>query len=118
MISRNIQADIFDILSDGKIHTMNEIAEKVEVSRMTVFRHIQALAYRFNIQTIKGGIDKGGVQLKIEQKVSVEKLNSEDLRVILSNLSLLQEDNPRINQFIHNLTALKENKELLNERYK
>ena len=94
---------------------MSEIASELEISRMTVYRHIQSLAYRFNIQTFKGGIDRGGVQLIAEQKVSVEKLNSDDLQLIISKLSSLQDDNPRIKSFIHKLSTQKEINEMENE---
>ena len=59
----SITADILNILSDNKIHTMNEIAEKLEISRITVVRHIQSLSYRYPIQTFCGGINRGGVYL-------------------------------------------------------
>lgn len=116
MRSRNIQADILDYLSDNKIHSMSKIAEELEVSRMTVYRHIQSLAYRFNIETFKGGIDKGGVRFIGEQKVDVEKLTSDDLQLIISKLSSLQDANPRIKSFIHKLSTQKELKESKYER--
>ena len=59
----SITADILNVLSDGKKHTMCEIAEIVEVSERTVRRHIQSLSYRYPIQTFCGGIDRGGVYL-------------------------------------------------------
>ena len=31
MKSRNIQADILDVLLDGKVHTYSEIAKKTEI---------------------------------------------------------------------------------------
>ncbi len=111
MRSRNIQADIIDFISDNKIHSLNEIANAVEIGKATAFRHIQALSYRYNIQTFHGGIDRGGVRLIAEQKVSVEKLTSDDLQLIINALSSLQDDNVRIKSFIHMLSSQKENKE-------
>jgi len=59
----SITADILNVLSDGKKHTMREIAKIVEVSERTVRRHIQSLSYRYPIETFCGGIDRGGVKL-------------------------------------------------------
>lgn len=56
-------ADILNVLHDGKVHTISEIAEIVEVSYPTVQRHIQSLAYRYPIETFCGGENKGGVYL-------------------------------------------------------
>lgn len=114
MRSNNIQADIFNFISDEKLHTMSEIADYVEVNEKTVRRHIQSLSYRFNIETFKGGIDKGGVRLISEQKVSVEKLTSDDLQLIIEHLESLQDSNVRIKSFIHKLSTQKEIKESKN----
>lgn len=116
MRSRNIQADILDFISDNKVHTYQAIADAVECSYITVYRHVQALAYRFNIETFKGGIDKGGIRYIGEQKVDVEKLTSDDLQLIISKLSSLQDDNPRIKSFIHKLSTQKDLKESKHEK--
>jgi len=109
--SRNIQADILDLLYDGKVHTYNQIAEHVEVCKKTVYRHIQALTYRYNIETFHGGIDRGGVRLILNQSVSLEKLNTNDLQLIIKELESLQNSNPRIMSFIKSLCTLKNLKE-------
>ena len=109
--SRNIQADILDLLYDGKVHTYNEIASKIEVCKKTVFRHIQTLNYRYNIDTFHGGIDRGGVRLVLNQSISLEKLNSNDLQLIINELGSLQNPNPRIMSFIKSLCTLKSLKE-------
>ena len=36
----SITADILHVLSDGKVHTLQEIANIVEVSKKTVYRHM------------------------------------------------------------------------------
>ena len=59
----SITADILNILSDGKKHTMGEIAQELEISERTVRRHIQSLSYRYPIETFCGGIERGGVYL-------------------------------------------------------
>lgn len=40
MKSSDVTADIINFLSDGKVHTMQEIADDVECSKITVRRHI------------------------------------------------------------------------------
>lgn len=53
--SSSIIADILHFISDGKFHTLQEIADEVEVSRITAYRHIQSLSYRYNIESFHGG---------------------------------------------------------------
>lgn len=111
MRSRYIQSDIIAYLQDGKLHTMQELCDELAISRSTCYRHITDLSIHYNIQTFVGGRNSGGVRLIPEQKVSVKNLNADDLQLIISKLSLLQNDNPRIKTFIHNLTTQKEIKE-------
>ncbi len=59
----SITADILNVLMDGKVHTMTEIAEVVEVTRKTVQKHIASLSYRYPIETFHGGEKRGGVYL-------------------------------------------------------
>jgi hypothetical protein len=61
--SSSITADVLNILTDCKIHTMQEIADEVEVSKRTVIKHITSLSYRFPIETFHGGDKHGGVFL-------------------------------------------------------
>lgn len=111
MRSKNIQADILSFISDGKKHTLQEIANECEISKITAFRHIETLSLHHNIKTFVGGIDRGGVQLIPEQKVSVEKLTSDDLQLIIEQLELLQDSNVRIKSFITKLASQKQCKE-------
>ena len=115
MKSRNIQADILDVLLDGKVHTYKEIAKRAEVCSKTVYRHIQALAYRFNIDTFRGGIDKGGVKLIKERQINVEKLGVLEMQEIINALQKLKQLSVNIKVFIKNLLQIKEQKELENE---
>ena len=59
----SITADILHVLNDGKIHTLQEIADEVEAHKSTIKRHIQSLSYRYPIETFHGGDKKGGVYL-------------------------------------------------------
>lgn len=111
MVSRNIQADILAMLSDGEVHTLQSIADKVEVSKITVFRHVKSLSYRHNIQTFKGGVDKGGVRMIIDKKVTVEKLDDNELHLIIDKLSSMQNATVNIKKFINDLVLIKEIKE-------
>ena len=89
--SRSITADILNILSDGKLHTMNEISVKVEVSRKTVGKHIQSLSYRYPIETFKGGDkNKGGVYLDKNFIYQGLMLTNDELQVISQALAMLQ----------------------------
>lgn len=88
----SITADILNILSDGKIHTMNEIARKIEIHRNTVARHIQSLSYRYPIETFCGGTDnrKGGVYLDKNYIYQGLMLTNDELQVISQALAMLQ----------------------------
>lgn len=86
----SITADILNVLSDCKIHTMQEIADIVEVSKITVRRHIQSLSYRYPIQTFCGGINRGGVCLDKDYIHQGKVLTNDELQVINKALTLLQ----------------------------
>ena len=86
----SITADILNVLSDCKIHTMQEIADIVEVSKITVRRHIQSLSYRYPIQTFCGGINRGGVCLDKDYIHQGKILTNDELQVINKALTLLQ----------------------------
>lgn len=106
MRSRNIQADILALISDGEIWTIKKIAEEVEVHYNTVYRHIHDLSYRFNIQFYSGRVN-GGIRLILKKKISVESLTSEDIELIVITLSSLDEKSEGIEQFIYELIKIK-----------
>lgn len=86
----SITADILNVLSDCKIHTVQEIADIVEIHYNTAYRHIQSLSYRYPINTFCGGINRGGVQLD-EKYLHQGKIRSNDeLQLIEKALRLLQ----------------------------
>jgi len=94
----SITADILNILTDGKVHTFDEIAEKVEVHKNTVYRHIQSLSYRYPIETFRGGDKKGGVYLD-KQYIHQGKIRSKDeLQLISQGLELLQKSGLNVDQ--------------------
>ena len=86
----SITADILNVLSDCKIHTLQEIADVVEVSKKTVQRHIQSLSYRYPIETFCGGINKGGVYLDKNYIYQGVMLTNDELQVINQALAMLQ----------------------------
>ncbi len=106
MLSRNIQADILAVLSDGKKRTYQEIAEKIEVHRMTVYKHIRALAYCHNIITFRGGDANGGVQLIPDENIKTNYLNEDELQLIMSKLESLQDSSPNIKKFVKSIAPL------------
>ena len=85
----SITADILNILSDGKKHTMQEIADEIEVSERTVRRHIQSLSYRYPIETFCGGIERGGVKLD-RKYISGDRIFTKDeVEIMIKALELL-----------------------------
>ena len=89
----SITADILNVLHDGKIHTLQEIADQVEVSKCTVQRHIQSLAYRYPIETFHGGDKKGGVCLDKNYIHNGKIITNDKLQIIGKALALLQNAN-------------------------
>lgn len=87
----SITADILHVLNDGKIHTLQEIADEVEVCKQTVCRHIQSLSYRYPIETFKGGDKRGGVFLDKSAIHQGKILTRDELQIISKALRLLQE---------------------------
>ena len=94
----SITADILSILSDGKVHTIQDIALEVEVHYNTVRRHLQSLSYRYPIETFCGGINRGGVQLD-KKYLNQGKIRSRDeLQIISQALRLLQKSGCDVDQ--------------------
>ena len=87
----SITADILHVLNDGKVHTMQQIADEVEVSERTVRRHIQSLSYRYPIETFVGGDKRGGVFLDKSAIHQGKILSRDELQIISKALRLLQE---------------------------
>ena len=95
----SITADILHVLSDGKVHTMQQIADEVEVHINTVQRHIQSLSYRYPIETFCGGDRRGGVYLDKSAIHQGKILTRDELQIISKALRLLQESKCRdVNQ--------------------
>lgn len=100
----SITADILSLLSDGKVHTLQEIADEVEVSKITVYRHIQSLSYRYPIETFCGGINRGGVYLDKDYIYQGSTLTNDELQLINKALLLLQGQNACVDQkLLHSL---------------
>lgn len=103
MRNSDILADILKILSDNQIHTMSEIADKVEVSRQTVHKYIQSLSYNYNIETFVGGINRGGVRLICKKTLDIDYLSNEDLQLIITKLEPLLQGSDNIKQLVNHL---------------
>ena len=99
----DVEASILEILEDNEIHSMNEIAEKLEISRLTVFRHIQTLSLHYDIETFKGGQIRGGVRLKTITKIDVSYLSQDDLQSVIGAIGLLQDPQGNIQRLVDNL---------------
>lgn len=115
MRSSDIIADILNVLSDNKIHTMSDIACEIEVSRQTVHKYIQSLSYRYNIETFVGGINRGGVRLVGKSKVNIDYLSNSELQLIIDKLESLQDCNQNISKFVRNLSRHIEKEQSENE---
>lgn len=96
--SASITADILNCISDGKLHTMQSIANEVEASERTVRRHIQSLSYRYPIEVFVGGRDTGGVKLDNKYMFQGKVITNDKLQLINSALRLLQESGLETNQ--------------------
>ena len=95
----SITADILHVLNDGKIHTLQEIADEVEAHKSTIKRHIQSLSYRYPIETFHGGDKRGGVYLDKSAIHQGKILTRDELQIISKALRLLQESKCRdVNQ--------------------
>lgn len=87
MKSADVTADILNYLSDGKVHTLDEIACEIECSKSTVQRHISSLSYRYPIISIRGGAHENqGIKLEtcgvINNRI-LTRLEQQTLRSIL-----------------------------------
>lgn len=113
----SITADIINILSDCKLHKMQEIADKVEVSERTVRKHIQSLSYRYPIQTFCGN-KNGGVKLDENYLFQGKIRSNDELQIIEQALRLLQKSGADVDQkllesLISDYTLPKDKKESL-----
>ena len=90
MYSSSITADILNILSDGKLHKMKDIASEVEVHINTVRKHIQSLSYRYPIQTFCNGTKGRGVILDTKYLNQGKIRSKDELQLIEKALRLLQ----------------------------
>ena len=118
--SSSILSDILFILSDCKIHTIDELANEVEVSRSTIKRYIQSLSYRYPIQSFSGGTIPGGVYLEKGYVYQGKVLTRDELQVINQALTMLQNsENNEVNQELLKALLIRftlpENKEQRNE---
>lgn len=90
MYSSSITADILNILSDGKLHKMKDIAEEVEVHINTVRKHIQSLSYRYPIETFCNGEKGRGVIMDTKYLHQGKIRSNDELQLIEKALKFLQ----------------------------
>ena len=114
--SSSIVSDMLFILSDCKVHTIDELANEIEVSRSTIKRYIQSLSYHYPIQSFCGGTIPGGVYLEKGYVYQGKVLTRDELQVINKALTMLQNsENNEVNQELLKALlerfALPENKE-------
>ncbi len=91
MRSRYIHNRILAHLSDCKLHTIQELAEEIEVSYSTVFRHIQDMTEM--VTTYQGGgKNRAGVQLLHTDKLN-QIFHAREVALLLQGLKALPESN-------------------------
>ncbi|MBE5758389.1 MAG: HTH domain-containing protein [Clostridiales bacterium] len=106
MRNSDIMSDILNVLYDYQIHTMSEIADKVEVSRQTVHKYIQSLSKYYNIETFVGGINRGGVRLIGKKTIDIDYLSNDDLQLVIEQLRPLLQRSDGIKRLVSNLDRL------------
>ena len=94
MRSRYIHNRILAYLSDCKLHTIQEIAEEIEVSYITVFRHIQDIPEDMITTYHGGGRKRGGVQLLQTDKFH-QIFDAQEAGLILAGLKELPDSEKR-----------------------
>ena len=94
MRSRYIHNRILAYLSDCKLHTIQEIAEKIEVSYITVLRHIQDIPEEMITTYHGGGKNRGGVQLLRTDKLN-QIFDARELGLLLQGVKELPESDER-----------------------
>ena len=112
MRTRFIQNDILAYLQDYKQHTMQEICNELNISRLTCLRHINDLSLHYNIQTFAGRYN-GGVKLIGKKQIDVN-LTNDELQLVIKQLESLQ-GSKNIEAFANKLARLIE-KEQNDER--
>lgn len=95
-----ISMRIIEYLSDNKMHTYQEIADKVETSLTTIRRHVEDLSADYHIVTYHGGKIKG-VRLLNSKMVfltdtekskvieALEKLNDLNLKPLIDKFNFI-----------------------------
>ena len=100
MRSRYIQNDILFYLSDGKPHSSEELAEIIEVSEITIRRHIKDLSLNYPIVSFAGGIGGGGGYIMLS--FSSQLLTKGDVEIIVNTLEK-EENNDEVSTLITKL---------------
>lgn len=100
-MSNYLQFAIFLNILDGKMHTAQEIAEKLEVSTKTIYRNTNKLIYAgLPITTATG--KNGGILLTKKFYVNTWFFSKEELDYMLDILSTNKTINPITNNIITN----------------
>jgi len=86
-------SDVLAYLSDGKVHSLQDIADHCEISKSTAQRIVASLSYNYAINIIRGRGNKQGVQLDVVDFLKRTVFSKSDLQVIIKGLTLLQESN-------------------------
>ncbi len=108
MAVRDNIISILNLLSNGQIWSMHDLARECECSYSTVRNCIEALSTKYPITYIRGGINRGGVQLDRSCIYQGKIFSKDKLQIISKALELLQSSSD-------NIEELKLIKELLSD---
>jgi len=115
MRTSSIMADILYILLDGQCHTLQEIADEIGASRITVHRYVQSLELRHPIDTFQGqrADGKRGVRLDVSKDTALGALTNSQLDLIIKSLenykdNILKEQETNYKFLINKFKNIKE----------
>jgi len=94
--------DILRVLADGRFHSMQTIADEVEVNRTTVFHFVEILVMRGMAETFVGGAKFGGVRLLRPFLFNHLEISSVELQTIITAL-MRTEQNPKVRDLVAKL---------------
>jgi len=96
--------DILRVLADGRFHSMQTIADEVQVNRTTVFHFVEILVMRGMAETFVGGAKFGGVRLLRPFIFNYIEVSNTEKQIIVSAL-MKTEQTPRVRDLVAKLSV-------------
>ena len=117
MRSRYIQNDILNYLLDYRKHTLTDIANELNISRITAQRHIADLSLHYPISIIHGGRENGGIRLEKNFVIGNSNITNDELHIIVKSLLLMQSKGTDCSSLIKKLASNSLLKEIEDESF-